>query len=98
MFDCSSDSSSPGVELSWKLNGEIVNEGVENTAEIKDGSTVARSTLLLSVDSSSPQATLLCFVPGHALQLNTQKLVKISGIYTQAHEIVIISAIRRSGY
>ena len=80
-YECSSDASSPGVELSWKVNGDLVSEGVETTTEMIDGSTVTRSSLLLSVDSSSTQATIVCFVPGQALELHTQKLVKISGTH-----------------
>jgi len=67
------------VDLKWKLNGQLVTEGVEPSVQKKDGAILSSSSITLSMESSSSQANLLCFVEGMALELQTQKLVKISG-------------------
>lgn len=79
VFDCSTNPSFPGVNLMWRLNGKPVEDGVVMTTKEQDGSTVSLSSLSLSVDSTSSQATIICFVEGNALELQAQKLVKIIG-------------------
>ena len=89
IFHCSTDESFPSVNLRWKLNGKLVEEGVEASTDEKDDGYISSSTFRWTTDGSAAQATLICFVEGMAMELHRQKLVKILGNF-QSNQLSLI--------
>ena len=80
IFNCSTDPSFPSVNLRWKVNGILVEEGAETDIYEKDHSAISTSSFRLSMHGSASQVTLVCFVEGMPRELQKQKLIKIKGI------------------
>jgi len=87
-FNCTTDASYPGVILMWKLNGQLVHEGVEVAKQEIDMEGISTSSFRLITDALASQVTLICFVEGMAMELHRQKLVKIVGGRDTAREEV----------
>ena len=77
-FTCSSDHSYPGFQLGWRLRGNLMEGTTSEVMETENGAKTV-SHLKVTVDNSFSQANLVCFVSGMALQVQSQKMVKVSG-------------------
>ena len=79
IFNCSTDPSYPSVNLRWKVNDILVEEGVERYIHEKEHSAISTSSFRLTMHGSAAQVTLICFVDGMPRELKKQKLVNITG-------------------
>ena len=79
IFNCSTDPSFPSVNLRWKLNDTLVEQGVETYIHEEDHAAISTSSFRLFMDGSASQVTLICFVEGMPIELQKHKLVKITG-------------------
>ena len=78
-FICTSDASYPGVELRWRVDGEL-KENIETVQTENEDKTIRSiSSLTHTIEGSSEQITLICYVEGRALDLQKQMKITILG-------------------
>ena len=87
-YRCSITTSSPDIQLKWKINGKT-GDGVDNIiSDQEDNSTLTIESEIVLKPGDSNTVKLVCFVEGHALQFHRQKIVSVLGVKSKTKEEV----------